>query len=348
MHQTNLISWTKKCVGLFILIIRFTIPILAQEIKVSAEDIIQRAIDNSGGDSNLDAINSVEFISQIITSENDTLSFAIKRKGFSKYYISTLSTTHVNSTTIYNNGNAVIIKNETVQKITDPMILEELLLQSYVSINYGYKKLGYKLNRLDDQKFNYFDCYVVMAESPLEKKTLNYYDKKTGNLIMIVYPNQNKSLFIDNYQAKGIICPSKILMVDTANKITQSTLTKINYQTDLDTNWFNLPNNGIYKAPDLFQTGHFKYINSNPGAETIREKDTQIEINGKTRIEYKIKWTSNNDYLLYRVKNISSPPTNENTEYFKVRIITWNGNKYYCQYITSNYIGGTCAFEKME
>lgn len=338
----------KKRFGLLLLIVGFTKTISGQENKITAQEIVQRAINKNGGDVQLDSLNSVEFISQIITPNNDTLSFAAKRKDFNKYFISTLSTTHENSSTIYNNGKAAIIKSETVQQIIDPLMLEELLLQCYISINYGYKKLGYKLNRLDDQKFDYFDCYVVMAESPLGRKTLNYYDKKTDNLIMIIYPNQNKSLFIDNYQSKGITCPSKILMTDTANKVTQSTLTKINYQNDLDTNWFNLPNNGIYKAPGLFKTGRFKYINSNIGAESIREKDNQIEIDGKSKTEYKIKWTTSSDYLLYRLKNISTPPTDENIEFFKVRIITWNGNKYYCQYITSNYIGGTCAFEKIE
>ncbi len=240
------------------------------------------------------------------------------------------------------------IQDETVKKITDPMEIEALLLQCYISIDHGYKKLGYKLERLDDQKFKNFDCYVVMTESPLGRKTLNYYDKKTGNLIMIIYPNQNRSLFIDYYQTQGIRCPSTILLADTENKITQSSLQKINYQNSLDTNWFNLPNEGIYKAPALFKTGTFRYINSNEGAKAIREKDKHTEIAGQTKTEYRIEWASSSDYLLYRLKNASLPPTDDNIEYIKARIITWTGNKYYCQYITFNHIGGTCAFEKVE
>ena len=122
-------SSTRKWLGLFALGLTIVTTISAQEKEISAVEIIQRAIDSSGGDSKMSSIKSVEFVSQILTPENDTLSFAVKRKDFNKYYISTLSTSHVNSTTIYNNGNAVVIKDETVQRITDPIILEDLLLQ---------------------------------------------------------------------------------------------------------------------------------------------------------------------------------------------------------------------------
>ena len=57
---------------------------------------------------------------------------------------------------------------------------------------YGYKKLGYFLERQDDQKFQNFDCFVVLVSSPFGRVTINYYDKKTGNLIMIIYQNLNK------------------------------------------------------------------------------------------------------------------------------------------------------------
>jgi hypothetical protein len=302
MTLNNLYEFDKKMAWTFCLGLTIVTTISAQEKEISAVEIIQRAIDSSGGDSKMSSIKSVEFVSQILTPENDTLSFAVKRKDFNKYYISTLSTSHVNSTTIYNNGNAVVIKDETVQRITDPIILEDLLLQCYISISYGYKKLGYKLNRLDDQKFKNFDCYVIMAESPLGKKTLNYYDKNSGNLTMTIYPNENKSVFIEFYQTTGIKCPSKVLSVDTKNKITESSLQKINYDNQLDSNWFNLPGEGDYKAPETFRIGTFKYINSNVGAIVEREKDKQVEVAGQSRIEYKIEWKTSNDYLIYRLK----------------------------------------------
>ncbi len=314
--------------------------------KITAGEIIQKALDNEGGDAKLDSITAVEFISQIVTAKGDTLSYAVKRKGFDKYYISVLSAAYENSTTIYNKGKATIVKNEQSKNINDVLILEDLKLQSYISINYGYKKMGYKLERLDDQKFKNFDCYVVMAESGLDKRQLNYYDKKTGDLIMCIYPNGNKSVFIDFYEAKGVRCPSAILMVDTANDITKSRLTKIDYDENLDDNWFTLPAEGHYVAPDIFKEGTYKYINSNTGVTMTRTKDSQVEIDGNSKHLFKISWISDNDYLLYG--DASNPPEVKKNGYLHVRIITWSGNKYYCHYQTENGIGGTCAFEKIK
>ncbi len=165
---------------------------------------------------------------------------------------------------------------------------------------------------------------------------------------MIIYPNLNKSVFIDFYKAKGVTCPSKILMVDTLGGITSSTLTKLNYDEVLDSNWFNVPIAGVYKAPETFKAGAFKYVNSNEGSKIIREKTRQTEISGESKTEYIIEWSTDNDYLIYRLKNASNPPTNDNIEYIKVRITLWTKNRCYCQYITSGNIGGTCVFEKLD
>jgi hypothetical protein len=118
--------------------------------------------------------------------------------------------------------------------------LEDLKLQSSISIDFGYKKLGYKVEREKDEKLDNFDLNVVLVRSPLGKATLNYYDKKTGNLTMIIYPFGNKAVFIDFYKAKGIVFPSKILMVDTLNQITESTLTDINSDEHLDPNSYKI------------------------------------------------------------------------------------------------------------
>ena len=58
---------------------------------LTAGQIIQRAIDSSGGDKIFDLVKNVETISQIVTSKGDTLFFSVKRMNFDKYYISSLS-----------------------------------------------------------------------------------------------------------------------------------------------------------------------------------------------------------------------------------------------------------------
>lgn len=314
---------------------------------VTADQIIQRAIDSSGGDKLFAMIKNVEAMAQIVTSNGDTLSFSVKRMNSDKYYVSSLSMGYVNTTKVYNNGKAVLISNQHAQLISDPVQMEELQLQSYLSPEYGYKKLGYRFERQNDQKFENFDCYTILVSSPLGRSTVNYYDKKSGNLFMIIYPNLSKSVFIEYYKEKGVSAPSTILMVDSSGKMTSSTLTKISYDDNLDSNWFNIPAPGLCKAPEKFKTGTFKYINSYDGAIVERSKTRQTEVAGELKLEYRIEWSTDSDYLMYRLKDTSGSPANENLEFIKVRITSWTDNKYYCHYIASGNIGGSCAFEKI-
>ena len=82
--------------------------------------------------------------------------------------------------------------------------------------------------------------------------------------------------------------PSKTLMVDTLGAITSSNLTKLNCDETLDSNWFNIPAAGAYKAPEAFKTGTFRYLSSNDDAKVVREKTKQIEIAGKSKKSIKL------------------------------------------------------------
>lgn len=154
-----------KC-SFFFGILMYAVTANAQQNEskeVTAKDIIQRAIDNAGGDEKLKAVKSAEFISQIVIGNKDTLYVSVKRKGADKYYISVMSFRYQNTTTVFNSGKAVLIRHDTAESITDPFILEELALRCYSSVDYGYKKLGYKFSRIEDKQFTNFNCYGVLA-----------------------------------------------------------------------------------------------------------------------------------------------------------------------------------------
>lgn len=313
--------------------------------KVTANEIVQRAIDNAGGDEKLKAVKSAEFMSQIVMNNRDTLYISVKRKGTDKYYTSVLSFGYNNTTTVFNRGKAVLIKNDTAVRITDPVKLEELALRCYPSNEYGYKKLGYKLSRTDDHQFTNFDCYGIIVESPLGYKTLNYYDKATGNCIMIMYPSGGKTIFRRFLPYQGLLYGNDLLLKDANGTVSTSVLTDIEIDKNTDDNWFNLLPAGDCRPPAIFKTGHFKYVTGNDlTATSVREGNKLVE--GNT--EYTIEWLSDSDYLLYRLKYVTAPPINENIELFKVRITSWIGNRYYCQYITTANQAGTCAFEKIK
>lgn len=315
---------------------------------LTASQIIQRAIDSCGGDKVFDLVKNVEMISQIVTPKGDTLSLAVKRMNSDKYYISSMGAGFVNTTTVYNSGKAARISNQSAESITDPLQLEELRLQSYLCLEYGYKKLGYTLKREADMQFENFDCFVLAVSSPLGRTTANYYDKKTGKLIMIVYPNLSKSVFVDFYKDKGIVCPLEILMLDTAGAISESTLKKLTYTSHLDSNWFIVPAAGRYTAPEQFKTGTFKYVNSNGTARITRSETRQTEVEGDWKMEYTVEWSTDNDYLIRKIKQASAPLSTESLSVIKVKITGWTKNRYYCHYLSGDNFGGTCAFEKID
>jgi hypothetical protein len=326
-------------------ILIYTITAAAQQKEITAKEIVQRAIDNAGGDEKLKAVKSAEFISQIITGSNDTLYISVKRKGSDKCYISVMSFRYENTTTVFNRGKAVLIKNNTAERITDPIKLEDLALRCYSSTDYGYKKMGYKLSRVEDHQFSNFNCYGVLAESPLGNKTLNYYDKATGNCIMIMYPSGGRTIFKSFLPYEGLLYGKDLLLSDVKGNISTSSLSDIRIDKNPDDNWFNLLPAGDCSPPAIFKTGRFRYVNGNDLTAIItREENKQTESN----TEYKLEWLSDSEYLLYRLKYVTAPPINENIEYFKIRITSWSGNRYYCQYITSANQAGTCAFEKIE
>lgn len=318
---------------------------LPAHAQLTAEQIVQRAIDNAGGDAKLAGISTAEFMSQLITATNDTLSISVKKKGNNRCYISVLSFAFENTTTVYNNGHAVLLKNDTATTITDADKLEQLALQCYPSVDYGYKKLGYKLTRVEDIQEGNFDCYGVIAESPLGSRTINYYDKKTGDCIMIVYGSGGRTVFMNHIPYHGLNYTRDVLLSDAEGHISRSLLRDISIDENPDDKWFALPPTGAHRPPDVFKTGHFRYVNGGDSSILIT-RDEHKQVEGAK--EYHIEWFTPGDYLLSRLKDASAPVTNDNIEFIKARITLWSGNRYYCQYLTSGDVVGTAAFEKVD
>ena len=316
---------------------------------LTAMAIVQRAIDNAGGDAKLEAVKSAEFISQLIVADKDTLSIVVKSKGYGKCYMSVLGFRYGSSTTLFNAGKAVLIKNDTVVPITDPKKLEELALRCYFSIDYAYKKLGYKLSRIEDLHQGNFNCYGVLAESPLGNRTANYYDMKTGNCTMIMYASGGRTVFTSFLPYRGVVYPRDAILGDAGGTFTRSYLTEINIDENPDDNWFVLPPAGDRRPPVSFKAGRFRYLSARDSLAIItRGENKQVERIKGSDTEYRIEWLGPSDYILYRLKNPAAPPTNDNIEFIKTKITLWIGNKYYCHYLTSGNQYGACGFERVD
>jgi hypothetical protein len=309
----------------------------AQPDNLTAQAILQRAIDSAGGDRLLDSVNSMDMIQQVVTPRGDTVYFASKQAGANKYLLNIMSETDRNTLTIYNDGRAVNISNGVTTSITDPLQLEGLRVDAFLSMDYAYKKMGYKLSRGDDQHYENMECYTVFAESPLGEKTINYYDKKTGHLLMIAYENLYKNVYLDYYKQRGVSIPSRMLRVDPKNNIAASAFVRIDDDPVIDTGWFHIPVEGLYKAPASFKTGDFNCLRENKTFSMIRDKDQQREIYKGVETHYMIDWTGNNDYTLIK-----------DAEYRKCRILNWVGDKCYCQCIGSGGAEATVVLQKTQ
>jgi len=168
---------------------------------------------------------------------------------------------------------------------------------------------------------------------------MNFYDKVTGELLMIIYPSGDKAIITDYYKKEGMMVPSVILLRGGQGEITEDFLQNLIF-SKADDNWFLIPEGGHFNPPDIFKTGVFKYIIGYDGAEIMRTLDIQTETGSGGKQEYKIRWDNGYQYTLKSLK-----PGDENF-YIKTQITSWTGNKFYCQFLTSNGVGGTCAFEK--
>lgn len=160
-----------------------------------------------------------------------------------------------------------------------------------------------------------------------------------------MYSSGGRTIFRSFLPYEGLLYAGDLLLSDAKGTVSTSRLIDIKIDKDPDNNWFNLLPAGDCRPPAIFKTGRFKYVNGNDLTAVIT-RDANKQVGSDT--EYKIEWLSDSDYLLYRLRYVSVSPVNENIEYFKVRITSWSGKRYYCQYITSANQAGTCAFEKID
>src|SRR5207237_6185872 len=118
-------------------------------------------------------------------------------------------------------------------------------------IQYGYKELNYQFERLPDKEFKNFNCYVVNAKGKNGYTTVNYFDKTNFRLIMVIYPNGNKSLMIEYVFQDSILFNSHILNTyQNSDEIQTLKLQTININSIISDTWFNCPYKDTIVIPD--------------------------------------------------------------------------------------------------
>jgi hypothetical protein len=309
--------------------------------KLKAEQILDASIAFCGGEKRIADLESSDITYLLIQPDESTAIIAEKRKTGQKYVQSILSTEHVPQTTFFNNSRFTRVDGSSVIQVEDPEAMEEMKLKTYNQIQYGYKALGYELTRLPDQKFQYFDCYVVNAKAGNGYTTMNFFDKTNFRLLMVVYPNGNKSLMVKYLFKDNILFNSQIINTFPNSEEKQIIeLQHIDLNIAISDLWFRCPYKDEVYTPSHIRTGKFESTN---GAKTIftRTSHSQdyYDDQGKMILRRSLKWAGNDTYGLVDEKAIKDNDTSSPGFGILVKIISWDDDGYVCHWIAGKYSG---------
>jgi hypothetical protein len=320
----------------------------ASDTALTAEDIINKSIEFCGGNENIKKIASTELTYKLIDADSSIASVIIKRKQASRYLRSVLSTSHTPQTLYFDGAKVSFVEDLKIQHNDKLEEIEEVRLQTFDVIQYGYKELGYKFDRLNDQKFSHYDCLVVRATAKNGYSTLNYFDKTNFRLLMLVYPTGSKSVLTDFTFRDSVLFNTGIINVDKDLKQQILELQNIEINRPINTSWFTPPFKDKISIPEFIRTGNFKPVFGTPGLLTRNSfSQTETYNEGKSEFNLQVEW--NNDYIL-SLTNSESVNTTGNVktgDKILVKFLSWDENGYVCHYFSKGN-GGTQEYIKVK
>jgi hypothetical protein len=322
----------KKPIELLFILFCFQIGFSQSVSDLTAEEIINSSLDQIGGLQKIKSIKTSELAYAFINSDEEVASI-IEKINISNYFTqSILSKSNLAQTTFFNGKNIVKIEGDSISEYNLEKIKDELKLKTYNHIQYGYKELDFSLIRLPDEDFQNFECYVISAESKNGYSTINFFDKSSSKLVMIVFPSGNKSLLIEQIEKDGIQYNSHILNKSVKGDVSHLKLLDVKINKPIADVWFQSPYTNSSELPHNIMVGKFKPVNSN--SILSRNESTQTETYGQNKkTTNDLKWKSNDVFELIIAKN----PTDKQN--ISVRIVSWNENEYVCHYMTDKAVG---------
>jgi hypothetical protein len=307
--------------------------------KLTANQIVDSSIVFCGGELRISKIESSRINYLLIQPDQSTAIINEQLRTGKKYVVCVLSKTHTPQTTFFNGEKISRVDGNSITHVTDLQSKEEVKLKTYNQIQYGYKQLKYQLTRLPDQKFKNFDCFVVNAKADNGYTTMNFFDKTNFRLLMIVYPNGNKSLMIDYVFKDSVLFNSQILNTfSNSDEIQTLKLQTIDINPTISDIWFKCPYADNVEIPPYIKTG--KFVSSN-GADT-RFTRTKISMDytdekGDIVLRRFLAWgiVSPDSFGLIDEKDLNNDHPSKTQ--ILVRVVSWDDNGYVCQWITDTH-----------
>lgn len=322
----------KKTVKLLIILFGVQIGFSQSVSNLTAEQIINSSIEQIGGLQKIQSIKTSELAYAFINSDEETASIIEKRNIGNYFTQSILSKQHLSQTTFFNGKKIVKIEGDSINEYNLDKIKDEIELKTYNHIQYGYKELDFSLKRLPDEDFQNFDCYVVKAESKNGYVTINFFDKSSFKLVMIVFPSGDKSLLIEQIEKDKIQYNAHILNKSANGNVSHLKLLDVKINNPIADVWFQSPYTNSIELPHNIMVGKFKPVNSN--SILTRSEFEQTETYEQNKIITTIvEWKSNDAFELKADKNLNA------NQVVLVRIVSWNENEYVCHYMTDKAVG---------
>jgi hypothetical protein len=325
-----------KLISFLFFFFNISICLCDSQIEFSAQDILEKSIDFCGGIKNISKIKSTSLVYELGLKDSSLASIIIKREISNKYTRSFISEKHSPSSMQFDGSELTIINAENKRIVNDINSIEEIKLQTYNHPQIGYKELNYSLKRLEDQKFNYFDCFVVRATAKNGYITLNYFDKTNFRLLMIIYPKGNKSLLQEFVFKDSVLFNSRILNVDENSDQMTWVLRKIENNIKINPLWFKVDKSTNTSLPEYIKKGIFISADS-----TIvnRTDSIQTEKNSKLNHTLFLTWINNYTFGLINYELINKKIHIGTEDIILVKIVSWNKNEYVCHYFLKGASG---------
>jgi len=308
--------------------------------ELTANQIVDSSLIFCGGEQRISKIESSRINYLIIQPDKTTGIVNDQLKTGKKYVQCILSKTHSPQTTFFNGEKISRVEGNSITHMTDLQSKEEVKLKTYNLIQYGYKKMKYQLTRQPDQKFKNFDCYVVNAKGDNGYKTINFFDKTSFRLLMVAYPNGNKSAMIEYVFKDSVLFNSHI--VNTFSNVKDLQILKlqtIDLNANISDTWFNCPYTDKIYVPDYIKIG--KFVSTN-GAKTEfkRTKISMDYINEEGKINFRrfLAWdiVSADSFGLIEEQAFRNNDSSLSSQIL-VRVVSWDQDGYVCQWITDKY-----------
>lgn len=323
----------------FIILLLLLPTILFGQIhgELTANQIVDSSIIFCGGELRISKIESSKINYLLIQPDQTTAIVNEQLKTGKKYVQCVLSKTHSPQTTFFNGDKISRVDGSSITHLTDLRSTEEVKLKTYNQIQYGYKQLNYELDRLPDQKFRNYDCFVVTAKAVSGYTTMNFFDKTNFRLLMIAYPNGNKSVMTEYVFKDSVLFNSNIINTFENSKDLQVLkLQTVDLNVSISDTWFNCPYAEKIQVPQYIKTG--KFVSTNGAPTTFTRTETSMDYTdnkGNIVLRRFLSWDiiSSDTFGLIDEQAFKTNDKSSSSQIL-VRVVSWDEHGYVCQWIT--------------